>query len=112
MRPRHQHTRPLLRPGLSMESRSKKLRQERASLGAQQGDPDAPAGGTLFGRKARLQAELDRAQSDEAPLASAATPSASSTLVGAVHGRSIRTIERDMRLIEAEIETVTRRIAE
>ena len=95
-----------------MESRSKKLRQERASLGAQQGDPDAPAGGTLFGRKARLQAELDRAQSEDAPLATGANTGASSTLVGAVHGRSALVIERDMRLIEAEIESVNRRIAE
>ena len=48
-----------------MESPAKKLRQQLAILAAQQGDPKAPASGTLLARRQRLHEELAHANSGE-----------------------------------------------
>lgn len=90
-----------------MESPAKKLRQQRAALGARQGDPEAPAGGTLLARRTRLRAELDQAQSEQLSLDGGGR----ATVVNAL-GRPVALIERDLNGVEREIATVQRQIEE
>lgn len=90
------------------ENSAKLLRQRRAALGAQQGDPDTPASSTLFGRRNRLQADLDSAlQQDDALRLHQAVPAASpSELSISVHGRSPDEIRHELKEVEAEIDEV------
>jgi len=87
-----------------VESPAKKLRQQRAALGARQGDPEAPAGGTLFARRSRLQAELEQVQSEEFAHAGG------SAAVGHALARPQSLIERDLSNVEREIANVQREI--
>lgn len=89
----------------AVESPAKKLRQQRAALGARQGDPEAPAGGTLFARRSRLQAELEQAQSEEFAFAGGSSASVSHALT-----RPLSLIERDLNNVECEIAAVQREI--
>ena len=90
-----------------VENSVKFLRQRRAALGAQQGDPDSPASSTLFGRRNRLQADLDLAlQQDALPAPTLGELSIS------VHGRSIHEIRHEIKNVEHEIGEVQERIDE
>ncbi|MGE0605787.1 MAG: hypothetical protein AB7O62_01585 [Pirellulales bacterium] len=90
-----------------MESRSQTLHQQRAALGARQGDPESPASGTLFARRSRLESELALATSDDAD---ALTPfdgglnRAATVMVGRV--RPTFLIRRDLRIVQQEIDSV------
>ena len=95
------------------ESPSKKLRQRRASLGALQGDPEAPAAGTLHARRQRLLAELERAQ---------VVPAGGGVAVGHPHEgaglhlalseRTVPEIMHELRQVDDQIEEVQRSIDE
>lgn len=90
-----------------MESPAKKLRQQRAALGARQGDPEAPAGGTLFARRTRLRAELEQAQSEQLSVAGGGQATMAYALT-----RPLTLIERDLNSVEREIASVQRQIEE
>jgi hypothetical protein len=100
-----------------MESPAKKLRQQLAILAARQGDPEAPASGTLLARRQRLHEELARADSGEhgAGIAGAAVAGKAARGVDAVgfaSRRSSSAIRRDIRLVDQEIDELQRRMKE
>lgn len=90
-----------------MESRSQTLHQQRAALGARQGDPENPASGTLHSRRIRLESELAQATSHEENRQASFDHSARRG--GGVMTRSPRPtflIRRDLRLVQQELEAV------
>lgn len=91
-----------------MESIVKKLRQEQAILGARQGDPEAPASGTLLARRTRLCADLERV---EAELSGRASRSGAASAVLATH-RAALTLRRELNLVNDELLRTKRRIQE
>jgi len=96
-----------------MELPSKKLRQQRAALGARQGDPETPASGTLYARRRRLAQELESIESEQsAPADFSLSPSRSSQ-VGislARIQRSVAEVQRDLQALDAEIEDLQQQI--
>lgn len=93
-----------------MESPIKRLRQRRATLGAQQGDPEAPASGTLFARRNKLLSELEQVLHDQRLIARGRVPDGVAT--AALHTRSAAALRRQLRTIEGEIESVQLEIDE
>jgi hypothetical protein len=97
------------------ESPSTRLRQRRATLGALQGDPDAPAAGTLYARRRRLEAELQWAQAMPSEAHALAMAGGPLGLVGqrtASVGRSVTEVMHELRQIDEQIESVQRSIDE
>lgn len=94
-----------------MELPSKRLRQQRAALGARQGDPESPASGTLYARRRRLAQELESIETEQ-PGSSDYNPDRSS------HGglsvarlmRSAIEVQRDLQALDAEIEDLQQQI--
>lgn len=99
-----------------MKSLDKKVRQQMATLGARQGDPEAPASGTLYARLHRLRVELEQIETGDPVVSSgyAASPFRGGTdlLSGVVSSRSAAAVRRDIVSVEAEIESVQKRIDE
>ena len=98
-----------------MESPAKKLRQQLAILAARQGDPEAPASGTLLARRHRLNEELTRAESgDQTSKTSSASAVAmrGGDALGFASRRSSSAIRRDIRVVDLEIDELQRRMKE
>lgn len=95
-----------------MESPIKKLRQERAILGARQGDPELPANGTLFARRQRLQADLERAEHEELAVFGVQAPREYRQRLSSSGARSAVALRRDIRLVEEEIRVTQQRMDE
>ena len=94
-----------------MESRSQTLYQQRAALGARQGDSESPASGTLFARRTRLEFELAQATSDESDPHGAfdgGQHRGSIAMLGKT--RPTFLIRRDLRVVQQEIDTVQSQI--
>ena len=91
-----------------MESATRRLRQQRAFLTAQQGDAQLPASGTLLARRNRLRAELERAD-DERAIAREQDGQQVAMMIFAA--RAPAAIQRDIHRVEEEIENVKRKIA-
>jgi len=96
-----------------MESPTKKLYQQRAVLRAQQGDPDAPASGTLYARRHRLEAELRQVRVQEAAaLDPVLGQRQHANLSGNIlmQRRSALTIEGDLKRVQREIDSLQEQI--
>jgi hypothetical protein len=96
-----------------MESPTKKLHQQSATLRALQGDPEAPASGTLLARLHNLQAELQRAEVEQAPFdrpQGGSRPAGIAVVGGIASTRSTGAIQRDIRLIEEQLDDLQQRI--
>lgn len=93
-----------------MDSPTRRLRQQRATLVATQGDPDLPIGGTLYARLVRLRAELQQSlRHGESGLVATHGRSAPPSFGGgnpAASARSTGAIHADMREVHAEIRTI------
>lgn len=108
----HQPSHPFLNDS-SMESPTKKLYQQRAVLKAQQGDPEAPASGTLYARRHRLEAELRQVRVQEAAaldpiLGQRQQANLSGNIL--MQRRSAMMIERDLRFVQREIDVLQEQI--
>jgi len=95
-----------------MESVVKKLQQERAVLGSRQGDPEAPASGTMLARRRWLQNELDHAKREQTNLVEIGIAPSSDRNGGTRHHRTVSSIERELARVDAEIGATQQRIAE
>jgi hypothetical protein len=91
------------------ESPAKKLRQERATLGSRQGDPDSPTSGTMYARRKRLAAELEQLQNRHKSLDVGSSLSRQMT---AYVSRPMELVERDLRMVDEEISATQQRIDE
>lgn len=91
------------------DSPAKRLRQERATLGSRQGDPDSPTSGTMYARRKRLAAELEQIQSWQK---SSELKSSQASRRPTSISRPLDIVERDLRLIDEEISATQQRIDE
>jgi len=97
--------------GDAAESPAKKLRQERATLGSRQGDPESPGNGTMYARRKRLSAELEQIQSRQG---ARQTVSSRNQFEGSANAlsRPLHIVQRDLRLVDEEISATQQRIDE
>ncbi len=102
-----------------MDSLVKKLRQEQAFLGARQGDPTAPASGTLLARRTRLCAHLEEVEAQlsgptsprpTSPQSSSQRPDTSAPTL-ATH-RAALALRQEIGKLTEEIDRADRRIHE
>lgn len=117
-RPTKQQPRP---SSLPVESPAKKLRQERATLGSRQGDPESPTSGTMYARRKKLSAELEQIQSEQSSMNVGTGKSAGRNGSGrniqtesvstSMH-RPLQAVQRDLRLLDEEITATQQRIDE
>jgi hypothetical protein len=89
---------------------SKKLRQQRAALGARQGDPETPASGTLYARRRRLAQELETIVAEQGADGDSTSrgPSIGATMLRLQ--RSSAEVQRDLEVLDAEIEDLQQQI--
>src|SRR2546423_335727 len=96
----------------TMERSNKQLLQERAILGARQGDPESPLGGTLLARQRRLRADLERVDSENGMMGHGVSAIVAPMPAAGLSSRSRAAIERELDLVEAELAAAQHRIAE
>jgi uncharacterized protein (DUF3084 family) len=95
-----------------VESPAKKLRQERATLGSRQGDPESPSSGTMYARRKKLSAELEQIQSEQTSWNSGSGRHAQTESVSAPPHRPLYAVQRELRILDEEITATQNRIDE
>jgi len=90
-----------------------KLYHQRAVLRAQQGDPDAPASGTLYARRHRLETELRQVRVQEAAaldpvLGQRQQANLSSSIL--MQKRSAIMLEGDLKSVQRELDSIQTQI--
>jgi hypothetical protein len=97
-----------------MDHPARTLYQERAALGARQGDPESPASGTLYARRRRLAEELEAIEGDQTAMAEGGSAGLAvryaGTSVMTRRRRSMSEVQRDLAVVDDEIGVLQERI--
>jgi hypothetical protein len=93
-----------------MNHPAKKLCQQRAMLTARQGDPQAPASGTLYARRQRLANQLEAIELEEAVLTHSNVRVATRSMATIGAFRSSSEVQRELAAVDSEIEDVQKQI--